>query len=198
MVPALASRLPALDAAMPMALASRPASSPSRCPAATAAPSGPAAPGGWKSDLARLELSRRLPDPALHLHALDERGQHLAAAQPACLRQREGACERGGQRMVRRAPHRLEVEHVHGRAVERRCRHRVEAEAVADRRRLWRAALLLEVRGKDMDRLFLGAGDGDGDAVEHQPSRGRDRRRAEACIVGAGNPLTQLRRHRHA
>ena len=47
MVPALARRLPALDAAMPMALASRPASSPSRCPTATAAPSGPAAPGGW-------------------------------------------------------------------------------------------------------------------------------------------------------
>jgi hypothetical protein len=48
------------------------------------------------------------------------------------------------------------------------------------------------VRGKDVDRLFLSAGDGDGDAIEHQPSRGRDRRRAEAGIVGAGNRPTQL------
>ena len=38
--------------------------------------------GRMKADLACLELSRRLADPALHLHALDERGQHLAAAQP--------------------------------------------------------------------------------------------------------------------
>ena len=89
--------------------------------------------GRMEADLARLELARRLPDPALHLHALDERGQHLAAARPARLRQRQHAGERGGQRMVGRAPHRLEVEHVHGRAVERRRRHRVEAEAVADR-----------------------------------------------------------------
>ena len=58
-------------------------------------------------------------------------------------------------------------------------------------------ALLLVVRGKNVDCLFLGAGDGDGDAVEHQPSRGRDRRRAEICIAGAGNRFTQLRRHRH-
>ena len=86
---------------------------------------------------------------------------------------------------------------MHGRAVERRRRHRVETEAVADRRRLGGAALLLEVRGEDMDRLFLGAGDGDGDAVEHQPPRGVDRGRAEIGIAGGGNLLAQLRRHRH-
>jgi hypothetical protein len=49
--------------------------------------------------------------------------------------------ERGRQRMVCRAPHRLEVEHEHGRAIERRCRHGIKAETIADRRRLRGTAL---------------------------------------------------------
>ena len=153
--------------------------------------------GRMKAQRARLELSGGLANPALHLHAFDQRGQNLAAACAAMLRQRQHAGERGRQRMVGRAPHRLEVEHVHGGAVERRRRHRIETETVADRGRLRRTALLLVVRREDVDRFFLGAGDRNGDAVEHQPPRGLDRRRAEIVKVGGGDPFAKLCCHRH-
>lgn len=99
--------------------------------------------------------------------------------------------------MVGRAPHRLEVEHVHSGAIECGRRHRIETKTIADRRRLAGTALLLVVRRKDVDCFFLGAGDRNGDAVEHQPSRGLDRRLTEIFVVGASNSFAQLRRHRH-
>ena len=99
--------------------------------------------------------------------------------------------------MVGRAPHRLEVEHVHSGAIECGRRHRIETKTIADRRRLAGTALLLVVRRKDVDCFFLGAGDRNGDAVEHQPSRGLDRRLTEIFVVGAGNSFAQLRCHRH-
>ena len=91
--------------------------------------------------------------------------------------------------MVGRTPHRFEVEHVHGGAVESRRRHRIETETIADRGRLGGTTLLFVVRRKDVDCFLLGPGDRNGDAVEHQPSRGLDRRHAEIFIVGAGNPF---------
>ena len=99
--------------------------------------------------------------------------------------------------MIGRAPHRLEVEHMHGRAIEGRRRHRVEAIAAGDGRGLGGAALLLEVGGEDLNRLLLGTGDGNGDAVEHQPPRGGDGGRAEVGIADGDDLLTQLRRDRH-
>ena len=88
-----------------------------------------------------------------------------------------------------RAPHRLEVEHVHGRAVERRCRNRVEPEAIADRGRLSRRRPApSQCAARIADRLFLGAGDGDGDAVEHQPPRAAAIAGApRLAVAGAGN-----------
>ncbi len=198
MVPALASRLPALEAAMPMALASRPASSPSRCPAATAEPSGPAAPGGWKRilrasncpDACRIQpcISTPLTSAASTSRPLSPRasasastpasvvesawfaGLHIGSKSSTCM---AAPLSAAAETVLRRKP--LPI-------------------AVA----CGGAALLLVVRGKDMDRLFLGAGDGDGDAVEHQPPRGGDGGRTEIGIAGGGNLLTQLRRHRHA
>ena len=153
--------------------------------------------GRMKSARACLELSGGLANPALHLHAFDQRGQNLAAGGAARLGERQYAGERSRQRVIGRAPHRLEVEHVHGGAVERRRRHRIETETIADRRCLRPAALLLVIGGEDLDRFFLGAGDRNGDAVEHQPPCGLDRGLAEIVIVGRGDPFAKLGCHRH-
>src|SRR5262245_30420209 len=153
---------------------------------------------GWMEPRrARLELARGLPDPALYLDALDECGQDIATVRTARLGQRERPRERGGKCMVGRAPHGLEVEHVHGCAIERRCGDRVQAQTVADRCRLWNPALLLEMRGKDLDRVLLGPRDSDSDAVEHQPSRCGGDRRAEIGIAGGSDLLAELRCHGH-
>ena len=53
------------------------------------------------------------------------------------------------------------------------------------------------VRGEDLDRFFLGAGNRNGDAVEHQTPRGFDRRPTEIGIIDRGDPLAKLCRHRH-
>ena len=78
--------------------------------------------------------------------------------------------------MVGRAPHRLVVEHVHGRAVERRGRDHIQAKAIADGSGLRLAALLPVMLGQDLDGFFLGAGDGYGNGIEHEPARGGNRR----------------------
>jgi hypothetical protein len=114
MVPALASRLPARDAdgvREPIGIEPQEMSGRDRGAKRTHGA------GRMKSRRACLELSRRLANPALHLHALDQRGQNLAPRCAARFRQRQHACERGRKRMVGRAPHRFEVEHVHGGAV---------------------------------------------------------------------------------
>src|SRR5215510_6926147 len=153
---------------------------------------------GWMEPRrARLELARGLPDPALYLDALDECGQKFAAIRTARLGQSERARERGGKCMVGRAPHGLKVEHVHGRAIERCRRDRVQTQAVGDRCRLWNAALLLEMRGKDPDRVLLGPRDSDGDAVERQPPRCGGDGPAEIGMAGGSDLLAELRCHGH-
>ena len=140
----------------------------------------------------RLVLAGRLPDPALDFHTLDQRCQDIAPAGTLRLGDRQHCGQRGRERMVRRAPHRLEIEHVHRCAVQRRRRNRIELVAATDRGCLRLAAPLAIVVGEDLDRLFLRARDRDGETVEHEPACCRQRRFAKIGITGLGDFYAKL------
>ncbi|MGA3402070.1 MAG: hypothetical protein ABSC95_22885 [Acetobacteraceae bacterium] len=52
-------------------------------------------------------------DPARHFNPLDQRGHDVSACQLAGFRKRQDRRQRGGQRVIGRVPHRLEIQHVH-------------------------------------------------------------------------------------
>jgi hypothetical protein len=66
----------------------------------------------------RFQRARRLAEASLNLDAQYHRSEHLRAVATQCLskrqcgRERRRQCVRGGK------PHRLEVEHVHRRAID--------------------------------------------------------------------------------
>ena len=118
-------------------------------------------------------------NPPRQFDALDQRGDKVAAGNIVRLSQRQNGGQRGGQRVVRRVPHRLEIQHVHRRTVQHG-----GAEAEPKHRRVRRAAQAAIVIREDADRCLAAAGDRDGDAVQYQAARLRDgfgRERVERC-----------------
>ena len=81
-------------------------------------------------------------------------------------RERRRKCVRGG------FPHRLEIEHVHGRAVDQSRLGDRQGHAEPEQRGSGLPALLGEVIGENLRRrLHVGAGHRNRDAVEQEPAR---------------------------
>jgi hypothetical protein len=76
-------------------------------------------PGRVKAKLMGFKRARRLPQPPLYLDAEHHRGQDFRAAAAESLAQRQCRRERRRKRVRGGQPHRLEVENMHGRAVDK-------------------------------------------------------------------------------
>ena len=143
-------------------------------------------------------LAGGLTQPALQFDALHQRRQHVAAGRAAHFRQRQCHRQSGGKRMVRRAPHRLEIQHMHRRAVQRRGAHRIDAEVAADHRCHRRAAQRAHASRQNRHGVFLcHAGNADREPVQHQPPRRGNRFGRQVLEARRGDALAQCSGQAH-
>ena len=152
---------------------------------------------GVEAELAGLPLVRRLTEPALELDAFDQSGEHVVAADIEHFGEREHDRQRRRQRMVRRAPHRLEIQDVHGGAVDGCCHDGAAFGAEPEQCCLGRRALRTMVLGQNGDGRLPAAGDGDREPIEHQSGRSSLGVWADLCWSGFDDLLAQLRSHTH-
>jgi hypothetical protein len=84
-------------------------------------------------EVARLDMAGGAANPALDLDPLDDTSEHFAPAGADRLGECQHRRQSGRQRVRRRSPHRLKIEHVHRSRIEEGRRHCREAKAEAKR-----------------------------------------------------------------
>jgi hypothetical protein len=132
MVPLLLVRLPQRNVAIPIALAGRWRRL-QQMGRRNSRADRPHHAGWMKREIARLHVSARPPDPALDFDAFDDGGKNVTAIGADLFRECQHRSERRRQRVRRRRPHGLEIEHMHGRGVEQGGRNRRKAKTKTQR-----------------------------------------------------------------